>query len=414
MLGQFTGLLGIAVILLIAFALSTNRRAINLRIVGTAFLLQAAIAALVLYVPAGRAAIAWLSGGVSALLSYASAGIDMVFGPLATITGGTVFAIHVLPVVIFFAALASVLFFLGIMQVIVSGLGRALAIVTGTAPVEAVYAAGNIFFGQSEAPLLIKPYLNNLTSPQLFAIMATGMAGVAGMILGAYALLGMDIKYLLAASFMAAPGGLLMAKLIVPDDPADRGKPHQEVSLKEARGEAENVIMAAALGAKDGLGIAVSIAAMLIAFVSLIALLNGILGGVGGLVHFGSVDLTGLSVQRILGWIFAPVMWLISVPWSEAPLAGSFFGEKLVLNEFVAYAHLGKETASLSPKTLAIVTFALCGFANLSSIAIQIGVIGALAPGRIPEVARFGLRAVAAGSLSNLMSAALASLFITG
>jgi CNT family concentrative nucleoside transporter len=318
----------------------------------------------------------------------------------------------VLPVVIFFASLASVLFFLGIMQIIVSGLGRALALVTGTAPVEAVYAAGNIFFGQSEAPLLIKPYLNGLTGPQLFAIMATGMAGVAGTILGAYALLGMDIKYLLAASFMAAPGGLLMAKLIVPDDPADRGKPAQEVSLKEARGEAENVIMAAALGAKDGLGIAVSIAAMLIAFVSLIALLNGILGGIGGLVHFGSVDLTGLSVQRILGWVFAPVMWLINIPWSEATLAGSFFGEKLVLNEFVAYAHLGKEAASLSPKTLAIVTFALCGFANLSSIAIQIGVIGALAPDRIPEVARFGLRAVAAGSLSNLMSAALASLFI--
>jgi CNT family concentrative nucleoside transporter len=272
-----------------------------------------------------------------------------------------------------------------------------------------VYAAGNIFLGQSEAPLLIKPYIAGLTGPQLFAIMTTGMAGVAGTILGAYALLGMDIKYLLAASFMAAPGGLLMAKVIMPDDPADRGKPAQQVSLKEARGDAENVIMAAAIGAGDGLKIAVNIAAMLIAFVSLIALVNGILGTVGGLFH---VD--ALSVQRILGWVFSPVMWLINVPWVEAQRAGSFFGEKLILNEFVAYSHLGKEAASFTPRTLAIVTFSLCGFANLSSIAIQLGVIGALAPNRMSEVAKFGLRAVAAGSLSNLMSAALAGIFIPG
>lgn len=403
-----------AVILAVAVGLSTNRRAINLRIVATCFLLQAGLAGLVLYVPAGQAAIAFLSGGVSALLGYAGAGIDMVFGSLATLPPGTVFAIHVLPVLIFFASLASVLFYLSVMQVVVTGLGRALKWVTGAAPVESVYAAANIFLGQSEAPLVIKPYLPGLTGPQLFAVMTTGMAGVAGTILGAYALLGMDIKYLLAASFMSAPGGLLMAKLMMPDDPAEKGAPHQEVSLKEARGDAENIIMAAANGARDGLAIAVSIAAMLIAFVSLIALVNGILGGVGGLIRFGSVDFTGLSVQGILGWIFAPVMWLINVPWEEAPRAGAFFGEKLILNEFVAYSHLGQEIAGFSPRTQAIVTFCLCGFANLSSIAIQLGVIGALAPGRTREVAQFGLRAVAAGSLSNLMSAALAGLFIPG
>jgi CNT family concentrative nucleoside transporter len=409
MLGRFTGLLGILVILAIAVAFSANRRAINLRIVATAFALQAAIAAFVLYVPAGRAAISWLSSGVGALLGYANAGIEMVFGPLATFTGGTVFAIHVLPIVIFFASLMSVLYFLGVMQLVVAGVGRALQFVIGTKPIESLNAAANIFVGQTEAPLVIKPYLPGVTGPQLFAIMTSGMASVSGTILGAYALLGIDLEYLLAASFMSAPGGLLMAKLIMPDDPDDQATPQQLISLKEARGDSENVIQAAAVGARDGLMLAANIAAMLIAFVSLIALLNGIIGGLGGLA-----GIEGLSVQRILGWIFAPVMWLLDVPWSEAQAAGAIFGEKVILNEFVAYVSLGNALDSFSEKTTAVVTFALCGFANLSSIAILLGGLGSLVPGRMGEMARFGLRVVLAGSLSNLMSAALAGLFIPG
>lgn len=409
MLGQFTGVLGILAILVIAVLLSTNRRAINLRIVATAFLLQGAIAAFVLYVPAGRAAIDWLSKGVNALLGYANAGISMLFGPLANLGAGTIFAIHVMPIVIFFAALMSVLYYLGIMQVVVSVFGRALQFVTGTKPVESMNAAANIFVGQTEAPLVIKPYLASVTGPQLFAIMTSGMASVSGTVLGAYALMGIPIEYLLAASFMSAPGGLLMAKLIMPDDKADRDKPQDLISMKQARGDSENVIMAAAVGARDGLMLALNIGAMLIAFVSLIALLNGILGGLGGLAGH-----EGFSVQRIFGWIFAPVMWLLDVPWGEAQRAGSIFGEKLILNEFVAYASFSGQTSHFTPKTIAIVTIALCGFANLSSIAIQLGGIGSLIPERMGELAKFGLRVVAAGSLSNLMSAALASLFIPG
>jgi CNT family concentrative nucleoside transporter len=409
MLGSFTGLLGVAAILAIAFALSTNRGAIRLRIVATAFALQVGIAALVLYVPAGRSAIAFLSGGVEALLGYATAGIDMVFGPLANLGTGTIFAIHVLPIVIFFASLMSVLYFIGVMQVVVASVGRALQFVIGTKPVESLNAAANIFVGQTEAPLVIKPYLSGVTGPQLFAIMTSGMASVSGTVLGAYALLGIDIEFLLAASFMSAPGGLLMAKLIMPDDPADRAKPQELISLKAARGESENVVQAAAVGARDGLMLAANIAAMLIAFVSLIALLNGILGGLGGLAGFD-----GLSVQRVLGWVFAPLMWLLDVPWAEAQTAGAIFGEKLILNEFVAYISLGNVLDTLSPKTIAIVTFALCGFANLSSIAILLGGLGSLVPGRMGEMAKFGVRVVAAGSLSNLMSAALAGLLIPG
>jgi len=399
-------LLGIAIILGIALLLSVNRRAISLRIVLSAFALQIGIAALVLYVPAGRRAILAISHGVEAVIGYSRAGINMVFGPLADTSHGISFAVHVLPVVIFFAALMSILYHLGIMQWVVRLVGGALRWVIGTRTVESLCAAATIFVGQTESPLAIRPYLRRLTPPQVFTVMATGMAGVAGTVLAAYAQLGIKLEFLLPASFMAAPGGLLMAKLIFPDDPAAAPET-EDVMLKADGSRHANVIMAAGVGAFDGVKLAVAIAAMLIAFVSLIALFNGLVGWLGGL--FG---IEGLTLQKMLGWVFGPLMYLLSVPWSEAQVSGAFFGEKLILNEFVAYLHFGQIAHTLSPRAEAITTFALCGFANLSSIAIQMGALGSLVPELREFIARYGLRAVAAGSLSNLMSAALAGLLL--
>ncbi len=422
------GLTGIAVILLIAFALSNNRRAISLRVVGSAFALQALIAWLVLYVPAGKAALAWMSGGVSNLLGYAHNGVDFLFGPLAKPEiGGTSFAIAALPVIIFFASLVSILYYLGVMQLVVRWIGGAIEKVIGVSKVESLCAAANIFVGQSESPLVIKPYLAGLTQAQLFTVMTSGMAGVAGTILAAYASMGIRIEYLLAASFMAAPGGILMAKIMMPDtrsladeDAVVDGNPVAAIALPDGSVPGEplpdathdeekpaNIIMAAAQGAQTGVKLAVAVGAMVLAFVALVALANGILGGVGG--WFGYPE---LSFQAILGAIFKPVMFLLNVPWNEAGAAGGFFGEKIVLNEFVAYIDLGKQQASLSPHTVAVVTFALCGFANFSSIAIQMAVTGSLAPNQRPMIAKLGLRALAAGSLANLMSAALAGMLI--
>jgi CNT family concentrative nucleoside transporter len=399
-------LLGIAVILGAALLLSINRKAISLRIVLSAFALQIAVAALVLYVPAGRRAILAISHGVEAVIGYSRAGINMVFGPLADTSHGISFAVHVLPVVIFFAALMSILYHLGIMQWVVKLVGGALRWVIGTRTVESLCAAATIFVGQTESPLAIRPYLRRLTPPQVFTVMATGMAGVAGTVLAAYAQLGIKLEFLLPASFMAAPGGLLMAKLIFPDDPAEAGET-EDVMLKADGSRHANVIMAAGVGAFDGVKLAVAIAAMLIAFVSLIALFNGLVGWLGGL--FG---VEGLTLEKMLGWVFGPLMYLLSVPWSEAQISGAFFGEKLILNEFVAYLHFGQIAQTLSPRAEAITTFALCGFANLSSIAIQMGALGSLVPELREFIARYGLRAVAAGSLSNLMSAALAGLLL--
>jgi CNT family concentrative nucleoside transporter len=401
-------LVGIVLILGFAILLSINRRAISLRIVASAFALQVAIAALVLYVPAGKQAVLAMSHGVEAVIGYSQAGINMVFGPLARTNEGISFAVHVLPVVIFFAALMSVLYHLGIMQWVVRIIGGGLRLVIGTSRVESLCAAATIFVGQTESPLAIRPYLRRLTPAQVFTVMATGMAAVAGTVLAAYAQLGVKLEYLLPASFMAAPGGLLMAKLIFPDDPADAQKAAEDVMLKDDEGRHANVIMAAAVGAADGVKLAVAIAAMLIAFIGLIALCNGLIGWIGGL--FGVEDLT---LEKALGYVFAPLMYLLSVPQNEAQIAGSFFGQKLILNEFVAYLNFGQIADTLSARAEAITTFALCGFANLSSIAIQMGALGSLVPELREFIARYGLRAVAAGSLSNLLSAALAGLLLT-
>ena len=409
-------LAGIVLILVIAFLLSSDRKAIRPRVVGAAFALQAGFAALVLYVPQGNLVLQTISDGVSALLGYAHAGTEFIFGPLAKPEiGGNSFAIAALPVIIFFAALISVLYYLRIMPLVIRWIGGGLQMITGISKVESLSAASNIFVGQSESPLVIRPYLAALTPSQLFCLMTVGMAGVAGTILAAYASMGIRIDYLVAAAFMSAPGGIVMAKMIMPDPKDD---PVNDVSTTEPEqialaGEDDderpaNVIMAAAQGAQTGVKLAVMVGAMVLAFVALVALANGIVGGIGG--WFGYPD---LSFQMVLGYVFAPIFRLLGAPdWSEAMRAGGFFGTKLVLNEFVAFIDLGA-AKDLSLATQGIVTFALCGFANFSSIAIQMAVTGGLAPSQRPVIARLGLKALAAGSLSNLMSAALAGLFLS-
>jgi CNT family concentrative nucleoside transporter len=409
---RLIGLVGIVALLAIAVLFSSNRRWIRPRIVIPAFLLQAGFAVLVIGTPWGRAVIQAMSNGVSNLLSYADEGTKFLFGEVLTQApyGKAVFAIGALPVIIFFASLISVLYYLGIMQLIIKWVGGAIQKVTGITKVESLGAAANIFVGQSESPLVIRPYLAGLTPPQLFTVMTVGMAGVAGTILGAYAgMIGPHLlPYLLAASFMSAPGGILMAKIMMPDDPKDIGI--EPVVMPEASHDEEkpaNIIMAAAQGAQTGVKLAVAVGAMVMAFVALVALANGILAGIGG--WFG-VD--GLSFQAIIGTIFRPVMWLMGVPWEESATVGGLFGSKVVLNEFVAFIDLGRAQGDMSMAAVAIATFALCGFANFSSIAIQMAVTGGLAPNQRPMIAKLGLKALLAGSLSNLMSAALAGLML--
>jgi len=402
-------LIGIVLILTIAYLLSSDRKAIRPRVVGAAFALQAGFAALVLYVPQGNMVLQAISGGVSALLGYAHAGTEFIFGPLAKPEiGGNSFAIAALPVIIFFAALISVLYYLGIMQLVIRWVGGGLEKITGISKVESLSAASNIFVGQSESPLVIRPYLAALTPSQLFCLMSVGMAGVAGTILAAYASMGIRIDYLVAAAFMSAPGGIVMAKIIMPDPKDEQLVEPDEVKIPDEEERPANVIMAASQGAQTGVKLAVMVGAMVLAFVALVALANGIVGGIGG--WFGYPE---LSFQMVLGYVFAPIFRLLGAPdWPEAMRAGGFFGTKLVLNEFVAFIDLGKAT-DLSQTTQGIVTFALCGFANFSSIAIQMAVTGGLAPNQRPVIARLGLKALAAGSLSNLMSAALAGLFLS-
>ena len=420
---KLLGVAGIIVILALAYAISTNRKAIRLRVVGAAFALQAAIAVLVIYTSWGRAAIQGMSNGVANLLGYAGKGTEFLFGPSESNPLAHTFAIAALPVIIFFASLVAILYYLGIMQRIVRWVGGAIGWITGISRVESLSAAANIFVGQSESPLVIRPYLAALSPSRLFTVMVVGMAGVAGTILAAYAsLLGERyLPYLLAAAFMSAPGGILMAKMIMPDDPPGPDElpleggvaDDDQVDVAETFEEGEkpaNIIMAAAAGAQTGVKLAVAVGAMVLAFVALVALANGLLGGLGNLA-----GIPDLSFQRLVGYIFAPIMFLIGVPWAEAGVAGGLFGTKLVLNEFVAFIDLGNATgpaAALGERSRAIVTFALCGFANFSSIAIQMAVTGGLAPNQRPVIARLGIRALIAGSLANLMSAALAGLLI--
>jgi len=486
--GSITSILlslaGVAAILGIAAALSSARRRINLRVVGSAFALQAVTALIVLRTDAGVAVIGGLASGVIALLDFSKIGITSVFGPMETNPFANTFVIAALPVIVFFAAIVSILYHLGIMQRLVRWVGGAIGWITGISKVEALGAAANIFVGQSESPLVVRPYLAALSPSGLFTLMTVGMAGVAGTILAAYAsFIGEDaVPFLLAAAFMSAPGGILMAKIIMPDDPPSvrdnigaaavaraRGKSNtlteatrvvmydengEQVELPQARISAvgpasileggakadevsmaetfeeglrpANIIEAAAQGTQTGVKLAVAVGAMVMVFVALVALANGMLAGIGG----GIVGLSGqvgvplspdaatwletISFQKLLGYLFAPVMYLIGISdWDQARIAGGLFGTKIVLNEFVAFIDLGKMQGSeLTERSRAIVTFALCGFANFSSIAIQMAVTGGLAPNQRPVIARLGLKALAAGSLANMMSAALASLFL--
>jgi CNT family concentrative nucleoside transporter len=404
-------LLGILLILSIAILFSTDRKAIRLRVVGAAFALQAGLAALVLYSPPGKLALQTVSSGVSGLLGYSHAGVDFLFGPLAKPEiGGTSFAISALPVIVFFAALISILYYLGVMRLVIHWIGGGLELITGISKVESLSAAANIFVGQSEAPLVIRPYLAGLIPSQLFCVMTVGMAGVAGTILAAYASMGIRIDYLVAAAFMSAPGGIMMAKLIMPDPkgwPASR-EADEVVTLDNSEERPANLIMAASEGAQTGVKLAVAVGAMVLAFVALVAMANGFVGWLAGLLGY-----SGITFQSLLGYIFAPIFYLIGTPdWAEALRAGSYFGTKMVLNEFVSFIDLG-QAKDISPRTVAVVTFALCGFANFSSIAIQMAVTGSLAPNQRPVIARLGIRALIAGSLSNLMSGALAGLFLS-
>ena len=408
-MGILGSVLGIVVLLVIAVLFSNNRKAINLRTVLGALAIQIGFAALILYVPFGRDALQATANGVSNVIAYGNEGINFVFGGLANPSNvGFIFAVKVLPIIVFFSGLISVLYYLGIMQVVIKVIGGALQAALGTSKAESMSAAANIFVGQTEAPLVVRPYIKNMTQSELFAIMAGGTASIAGSVMAGYAGMGVPLTYLIAASFMAAPAGLLFAKILFPQTEQFNDKqPETDDSEKPT-----NVLEAMAGGASAGMQLALNVGAMLLAFVGLIALINGILGGVGG--WFGYGDLT---LQSIFGWIFKPLAYLIGVSWDESAIAGQMIGMKLAVNEFVGYLEFAKylqpDTAVvLSEKTKAIITFALCGFANFSSIAILIGGIGGMAPNRRGDVARLGLKAVVAGTLANLMSATIAGLFI--
>lgn len=402
----FMSLVGIVVLLAIAFAASTNRKAINLRTVGIAFLLQVLIGGFVLFFEVGKNVLASMSRGVSSVIGYANDGISFLFGSLASQdTLGFIFAIQVLPVIVFFSALVAVLYHIGVMDWIIKILGGGLQKLLKTSRPESLSATANIFVGQTEAPLIVKPFIASMTKSELFAVMVGGLATVAGSVMAGYVTIGVELKYLIAASFMAAPGGFLMAKMIVPETET----PKEDLADLDVQEEKPvNVIDAAASGAANGMQLALNVGAMLLAFVALIALLNGLLGGIGGWF-----DHPTLTLQEILGYVFAPVAWLLGVPWNEAVIAGSFIGQKVVVNEFVAYLDFINYRDTLSAHTQAIVTFALCGFANLSSIAILLGGLGGMAPSRRKDIARLGLRAVLAGSMANLMSAAIAGFFLS-
>ncbi|MCK8045687.1 NupC/NupG family nucleoside CNT transporter [Shewanella sp. 1CM18E] len=423
-------LVGVVTLLAIAFGLSNNRNAINKRTVFGALAIQAALGGFVLAVPVGKDILQGMSDAVSSVIGYAQNGIGFLFGDLANFKVGFIFAVNVLPVIVFFSSLIAVLYYLGIMQWVIRIIGGGLQKALGTSRTESMSATANIFVGQTEAPLVVRPFIATMTNSELFAIMVGGLASIAGSVLAGYAQMGVPIEYLVAASFMAAPGGLLMAKLMHPE--TEEAK-NEMSDLPEDPDKPANVLDAAAAGASSGMHLALNVGAMLLAFVGLIAMINGIIGGIGG--WFG---MEGLTLELILGYIFMPLAFLIGVPWNEALVAGSFIGQKIVVNEFVAYLNFAPyiheaatactsvveevaqglplcvegTQAAMSFRTQAIVSFALCGFANLSSIAILLGGLGSMAPNRRHDLAKLGIRAVIAGSLANLMSATLAGLFL--
>ncbi|KII76498.1 NupC/NupG family nucleoside CNT transporter [Vibrio renipiscarius] len=394
-------LAGILALLACAYALSDSRRDINWRTIVGAFSLQAGFAALVLYFPLGQSLLITVSDAVSGLLAFANEGISFLFGDLAS--GNFIFAIRVLPLIIFLSSIISLLYYLGIMQKLVKVIGGAIARLLGTSQVESLAATSNIFLSMSEASLIVRPFLPKMTRSELFAVIVGGMASVAGSVLGGYAALGIELKYLIAASFMAAPGGLLMAKMLVPE----REKLSQDDPIELEASTDANIIDALASGAMNGVKVAVAVGAMLLAFVSVIAMVNAGFENVGNWV-----GIDNLSLQLIFGYLFAPLAFFAGIPTNELLTAGALIGQKTILNEFVAFLDFISVKDTLSAHSQVIVTFALCGFANIGSIAIQLGSIGVMAPERRQDVAQLGFRAVTAATLANMMSAALAGLFI--
>ncbi|MCK8046584.1 NupC/NupG family nucleoside CNT transporter [Shewanella sp. 1CM18E] len=414
-------IVGIITLLAVAFLASENRKAINYRTVGLAFLLQLIMGAFVIYSSFGQAVIFNMAEAVSTVIGYSNQGMSFMFGGLVSDkmyelfgAGGFVLAFKVLPIIVFFSAISAVLYYLGIMQWVVRIVGGALQKILNTSKAESMSASANIFLGVTEAPLLIKPYMPKMTRAELFAVMCGGLASIAGTMLAGYAQLGIKMEYLLAASFMAAPGGLLFAKLLIPQTE----KVEDESLAVVEENPPANIIDAATTGTMNGLSLAMAVGAMLFAFVSLVALMNGMLGGIGNWFGFD-----GLSLQLILGYLFAPVAWLMGVAWDEALLAGSFIGQKIVINEFFAYINLAPYLSGdmivestglpMSERTQVILSFALCGFANLGTVAIAIAGIGGLVPERRSEIASLGLKALFAGILSNLMAATIAGLFMS-
>ena len=395
-------LAGILFLILCGWIFSENRSAIKWRTVIGALTLQAGFAALVLYVPMGQQILGSVSQGVASVLGFADEGIKFLFGDLAST--GFIFAIRVLPLVIFISALISMLYYFGIMQWVIKLIGGALQKLLGISRAESLVATGNIFLSQGESPLLVKPFLPKMTRSELFAVMTGGMASVAGSVLGGYAGLGVDLKFLIAASFMAAPGSLMMAKLLVPE--IESPDTHQAIDMNQS--EHSNAIDALASGAMNGMRVAVAIGTMLIAFISVIAMFNAGLEQLGLWFNF-----EGVTLQSLLGYLFAPVAFIIGVPANEMMQAGGFIGQKLILNEFVAFMDFVSVKDQLSAHSQIIITFALCGFANIGSIAIQLGSIGVMAPERSGDVANLGFKAVLAATLANLMSAVLAGIFFS-
>lgn len=399
-------IVGIVSMLSIAWAFSNNRQAINWRTVAIAFSLQAGLAGLILFVPQGSGFLDVMVQGVQRVIDYGNDGINFVFGAQTRETLGFTIALNVLPVIVFFASLMSVLYYYGVMQKIIAVLGGWLHRLLKTSHTESMSAVSNIFIGHSEAPLVVRPYLAGMTQSELFAVMTGGCATIAGAVMAAYASIGVDLKYLITASFMAAPGGLLMAKMMFPEteqkdiefDPNETGDVEKPVNLFDAIGT----------GAETGLKLALTVGAMLLALVALIGLLNGILTGIGG--WFGLEEVT---LQGILGYLFAPIAFLIGIPWDEALQVGSLIGQKIVVTEFYAYLNFIEVKDAMSPHAQIVTTFALCGFANLSAIAILLGGLGSIVPSRRKDIARLGMRAVIGGTLSNLMSASLAGLFFS-
>ncbi|GAA7234998.1 NupC/NupG family nucleoside CNT transporter [Helicobacter pylori] len=403
---------GMAVLFLIAWVFSSNKRAINYRTIISAFVIQVALGALALYVPLGREMLQGLASGIQSVIGYGYEGVRFLFGNLAPNAkgdqgiGGFIFAINVLAIIIFFASLISLLYYLKIMPLVINLIGGALQKCLGTSKAESMSAAANIFVAHTEAPLVIKPYLKSMSDSEIFAVMCVGMASVAGPVLAGYASMGIPLPYLIAASFMSAPGGLLFAKIIYPQNEAISS--HADVSAEKH----VNAIEAIANGASTGLNLALHVGAMLLAFVGMLALINGLLGVVGGVL-----GMEHLSLGLILGALLKPLAFMLGIPWSQAGIAGEIIGIKIALNEFVGYMqflpYLGDNPPLiLSEKTKAIITFALCGFANLSSVAMLIGGLGSLVPKKKDLIVRLALKAVLVGTLSNFMSATIAGLFI--